>query len=252
MEFAAAAAAAPKFFVPGLCSGNPTANRATETSKPPFRPLRPAMSRPEQISGPIVRSLRQCSGASARPRSIAMRQFSATASRKEETGTQHPSGFELTHRASAGSQWTLEQLEKLASPSEGSLRRRAALATSYNIPFEQMPYQCFQEARKILNQDRQKKITQIIAQTEKIKRLEATDPNTLPGGETLKQKRLANLKTSVERLKIFADINDPLVKRRFEDGMGTRTHYVHPRFCPLQLISMCNRRHGQAYLPLPC
>jgi large subunit ribosomal protein L35 len=29
------------------------------------------------------------------------------------------------------------------------------------------------------------------------------------------------MKEYVERLKIVADINDPLVKRRFEDGQGT-------------------------------
>ena len=83
-----------------------------------------------------------------------------------------------------------------------------------------MPYQCFQEARKILNEDRQDKIAQIVAETEKIKRLEAEDPSTFRGGEAYKQKRLSSLRRYVEELKILADINDPLVKRRFEDGMG--------------------------------
>src|SRR5215469_16763277 len=40
----------------------------------------------------------------------------------------------------------------------GSRRRRAALRTSDNIPFEQLPYQCFQEARKVLQQDREEKL----------------------------------------------------------------------------------------------
>jgi len=120
----------------------------------------------------------------------------------------------------AGSHWTPEQLEKLTSPVVGSRRRRAALATSQNLPFEQMPYQCFQEARKILNEDRQEKIAKIVAETEKIKRLEAADASTMRGGEEYKEKRLASLRKYVEELKILADINDPLVKRRFEDGVG--------------------------------
>lgn len=83
-----------------------------------------------------------------------------------------------------------------------------------------MPYQCFQEARKILNADREEKIAQIVAETEKIQRLETADASTMRGGEAYKQKRLASMRKYVEELKILADINDPLVKRRFEDGMG--------------------------------
>ncbi len=88
-----------------------------------------------------------------------------------------------------------------------------------------MPYQCFQEARKILDEDRQEKLTKILAETEKIKRLEAADPSTMRGGEAYKQKRLASMRKYVEELKILADINDPLVKRRFEDGMGKSTTF---------------------------
>ena len=88
------------------------------------------------------------------------------------------------------------------------------------VPFEQMPYQCFQEARKVLNQDREEKISKIIDQTERIKRLEATEASTFRGGEPYKQRRLQSLRAEVEKLKIMADINDPEVKRRFEDGMG--------------------------------
>lgn len=111
-------------------------------------------------------------------------------------------------------------MERLTSPIMGSRRRRAALATSFNIPFEQMPYQCFQEARKVLNQDRQEKIGQIIVEEAKIKRLEAADASTFRGGESYKQKRLESLRKYVEELKILADINDPVVKRKFEDGQG--------------------------------
>jgi len=92
-----------------------------------------------------------------------------------------------------------------------------------------MPYQCFQEARKILNQDRQEKIAKIVAETEKIKRLEAADPSTYGWTEAYKNTRLASMRKYVEELKILADINDPLVKRRFEDGMGMNRLYVARR-----------------------
>jgi large subunit ribosomal protein L35 len=84
-----------------------------------------------------------------------------------------------------------------------------------------MPYQAFQEARKILAQDREEKVAKIVAEAAKIRRLEATDASAFRGGETYKQRRLESMREYVERLKILADINDPLVKRRFEDGQGT-------------------------------
>ncbi|KAK1760704.1 phosphatidylethanolamine-binding protein [Echria macrotheca] len=180
------------------------------------------MSRPQQAARPIVRSIRHSSCTPAtRTRCIAARQFSSTPSRKDEsTTTAQPNPPQKLSDTYAGSQWTLDDLQRIASPSQGSLRRRAALATSYNIPFEQMPYQCFQEARKILNEDRQEKIAKIVAETEKIKRLEAADPSTYGWTEAYKNTRLASMRKYVEELKILADINDPLVKRRFEDGMG--------------------------------
>lgn len=39
-------------------------------------------------------------------------------------------------------------------------------------------------------------------------------------GEQFKQKRLESLRGHLEYLKIQADINDPAVKRKFEDGLG--------------------------------
>lgn len=117
--------------------------------------------------------------------------------------------------------WAEKELLRRGTPPIGSRRRRAAVRTSQNIPFEQMPYQCFQEARKLLRDDREAKVRQIVAETEKIKKLEAADPSQFRGGEAFRQKRLASLRKYVDQLKILADINDPLVKRRFEDGMGT-------------------------------
>jgi large subunit ribosomal protein L35 len=102
----------------------------------------------------------------------------------------------------------------------GSRRRRAALKTSDNIPFEQLPYQCFQEARKVLQADREEKIKAIGEERKKIARLIEQDPSTIKGGETQKQIRLDSLRRYIEKLKILADINDPLIKKRFEDGEG--------------------------------
>jgi large subunit ribosomal protein L35 len=199
------------------------------------------MSRPQQVARPIVRSLRQITGAAATcpSRSLALRQFSSTPSRKDETtptSTPAEAGSDAQKLAADAAllgqkkadpypsmikQGTEEQLSELLSPQLGSRRRRAALATTGNVPFEQMPYQAFQEARKILAQDREEKVAKIVAEAAKIRRLEATDASAFRGGETYKQRRLESMREYVERLKILADINDPLVKRRFEDGQGT-------------------------------
>ncbi|KAL2262443.1 hypothetical protein VTK26DRAFT_1292 [Humicola hyalothermophila] len=216
------------------------------------------MSRPQQVARPIVRSLRQAAGSastcSPRPIAVAVRHFSSTPSRKDETtptttasgsdveklaadaallGQKKPSPYPSTIK-----QGTEEELSKFLSPQLGSRRRRAALATTGNIPFEQLPYQCFQEARKILAQDREEKVAKIIAETEKIKRLEAADPSTFRGGEAYKEKRLESLRKYVEELKILADINDPLVKRRFEDGKGDMNkpiyrYLAHRKWCSM-------------------
>ncbi|THZ54838.1 hypothetical protein D6C88_09487, partial [Aureobasidium pullulans] len=53
-----------------------------------------------------------------------------------------------------------------------SRRRRVSKLSSSRIPFEQLPLQCFQEARKVLNQHRQKKVEDIEAERQKIARLE--------------------------------------------------------------------------------
>jgi large subunit ribosomal protein L35 len=102
----------------------------------------------------------------------------------------------------------------------GSRRRRAAIKTSDNIPFEQLPYQCFQEARKILQADREEKLELIAKERLRISNLMATDPATINGGKRMKNIRLISMNRHLEYLKIQADINDPLIKKRFEDGQG--------------------------------
>jgi large subunit ribosomal protein L35 len=103
----------------------------------------------------------------------------------------------------------------------GSRRRRAAIQSSQNIPFEQLPYQAFQEARAILQADREQKLKEIGIERARINRLEAQDPSTVPGGELQKTNRLRSMREYLERLKLLADINDPMIKKRFEDGEGS-------------------------------
>lgn len=116
--------------------------------------------------------------------------------------------------------WAEKALARKGRPPIGSRRRRAAVRQTPEIPFEQLPYHCFQEARKILKEDREEKL-QLIQQTvQRIKNVEAQPATTYRGGEGFKNKRLASLRKELEELKIQADINDPIVKRKFEDGQG--------------------------------
>ena len=101
----------------------------------------------------------------------------------------------------------------------GSRRRRAVLNSTQGIPFEQLPYQCFQEARKVLQADRQEKLRQIQNERTRIANSRALDPAKC-GGEIAKKMRIAAQERYLEELKIQADINDPLIKKRFEDGEG--------------------------------
>ena len=101
----------------------------------------------------------------------------------------------------------------------GSRRRRAALKGSDNVPFEQMPYQCFQEARKVLLADREIKLAQIAEMRKRIARWQNT-PAAECGGEVAKKGKLVRMQKHLEDLKVLADINDPMIKKRFEDGMG--------------------------------
>lgn len=105
----------------------------------------------------------------------------------------------------------------------GSRRRRRALASSTNIPFAQLPYQCFQEARKFLQQDRAEKLEIIQTYRKRIDALMQLTPTT--DAEILqKETRLRSMRKKLEDTKILADINDPLVKKRFEDGHGMLAH----------------------------
>ena len=94
-----------------------------------------------------------------------------------------------------------------------------ALANAGGVPLEQLPFQCFQEARKVLMDDRAEKIKMIEKERAKIARLRAV-PDEEAGGTRQKEIRLRSMQTTLEHWKILADVNDPMVKKRFEDGLG--------------------------------
>jgi large subunit ribosomal protein L35 len=110
-------------------------------------------------------------------------------------------------------------------PLVGSARRRAALRHASGVPFEQLPYQAFQEARKILIEDRQQKLEQILEERKRIAKLQRQDPAAV-GGEKVKEHRLREMQQHLEKLKILADINDPVIKKRYEDGEGMTTQIL--------------------------
>lgn len=113
-----------------------------------------------------------------------------------------------------------EQLVKAGKMPIGSRRRRVAMRTTTDIPFEHLPYQAFQDARKILAADREQKLAQITQTLNKISLLEKKDAAEVKGGQERKNIKLASLRRHADELKILADVNDPIVKKRYEDGLG--------------------------------
>lgn len=101
----------------------------------------------------------------------------------------------------------------------GSRRLRASRKHTSQIPFELLPYQCFQEARKIIIADRVSKLAQIAEQRRRITRALETPAEKL-GGEYVKKGKVVRMMKYLEKLKVLADINDPIIKKQFEDGLG--------------------------------
>lgn len=117
-------------------------------------------------------------------------------------------------------EWAEKKLLKKGINPIGSRRRRAAVRQTLNIPFEQLPYHCFQMARQMLAEDRAEKLEEIKKAYQYLRNVEAMPVETYKGGLPFKNKKLASLRRHLEYLKIQADINDPAVKRKFEDGFG--------------------------------
>lgn len=63
------------------------------------------------------------------------------------------------------------------------------------------------------------KIEKIEQERRRIAEVTAADASTM-GGEAIKKGRLKKLEDHLEKLKVLADVNDPLVKKRFEDDGG--------------------------------
>lgn len=204
------------------------------------------MSRCQQVALPLARCLRQ--GLATQPAApsiyaAAARSFSSTASRRDvETSNSSSStpaadaqsAQELASTTPAPAQlkeqwldpntttllWAERRLLKQGTEPIGSRRRRAAVRQSPNIPFEQLPYHCFQEARKVLAEDRAEKLDALRRVSIEIAKLEQRSADVYRAGEQHKEKKLRSLREHLEELKIQADVNDPAVKRKWEDGLG--------------------------------
>lgn len=181
----------------------------------------PAMSSARQVARPLFNPTR-CFRQEGQSYTLPIRAFSSSAAQNEAAIEQTTSAQPPPSGLDPNNVYTAKAERKLLRTQNktpiGSRRRRAALQSSDNIPFEQLPYQCFQEARKILGEDRQEKIKQIETQRARIARLKAQQVS--PQDERQKEHRLSSMQRYLEELKILADINDPIVKKKFEDGQG--------------------------------
>ncbi|KAJ5312700.1 hypothetical protein PENANT_c007G11238 [Penicillium antarcticum] len=185
------------------------------------------MAHCERASKPLLQCLRNTYSRGIAGTQLQTRAFQSTASVKEAEAEAPSQPF---HKAPDPSLVTSPRLERRllrqGTAPIGSRRRRAALQDSANIPFEQLPYQCFQEARKVLLADREEKLKEIETMRQRLARQEALSVEEA-GGEKAKKSRVTAMQLHLERLKILADINDPLVKRNFEDGEGDMSKPIY-------------------------
>jgi len=183
------------------------------------------MSACQKAARPLQRCLQQVQTSCHSSRSI--RRFTTTCQRRNEAATAETSASPTIkyNPLTVSSPRKERALLRSGINPIGSRRRRAALKSADNLPFEQLPYQCFQEARKVLQADREEKLRAIEQERARIARLAAQDASTIQGGERQKQVRLDSMSRHLEKLKILADINDPLIKKRFEDGEGMHTQF---------------------------
>ncbi|KAI9671477.1 MAG: hypothetical protein M1831_004386 [Alyxoria varia] len=166
---------------------------------------------------------------SHRALSTSPRSYAETfAQKSKDPPSPHPIDAHDIDRTTVLDRRSVRALAKAGLRPIGSRRRRAAIRDVPGIPFEQLPYQCFQEARKVLLDDRQEKVAQIELQRARIDRLKSTE---LPDGDhkaaQSKDTRLKNMQKNLEKLKVLADINDPMAKKRFEDGNGDMSRPIY-------------------------
>ncbi len=67
--------------------------------------------------------------------------------------------------------------------------------------------------------DREEKLAKIAVERQRIAALQAKDASAC-GGDHEKERRLRSMRVYLEGLKILADINDPIIKKRYEDDEG--------------------------------
>ena len=132
------------------------------------------MAHCELASKPLLQCLRNTYSRGVAGVQLQTRAFQSTASVREAEAETPSQPF---HKAPDPSLVTSPRLERRllrqGTTPIGSRRRRAALQNSDNIPFEQLPYQCFQEARKILLADREEKLKEIETMRQRLARQEA-------------------------------------------------------------------------------
>ena len=71
----------------------------------------------------------------------------------------------------------------------------------------------------MLAEDREEKIRKIEEERRRIAEVESKDASEL-GGEHVKKGKLVLMNKYLSQLKVLADVNDPMIKKRFEDGLG--------------------------------
>lgn len=144
------------------------------------------MAHCEAASKPILQCLRQAyRGRLAASQLRLDRSFSSTAAISTSAETEAAAPKESFYKAIDPELVSSPRLERRLIRAGkfpvGSRRRRAALQGSPNYPFEQLPFQCFQEARKVLQEDREEKLQQIEKERARLARLREADPATVGG-----------------------------------------------------------------------
>lgn len=174
----------------------------------------------ERASKPLLQCLRGNYSRGVAGVQLQTRAFQSTANiREAETETPKQPFYKAPDPALVSSPRLERRLLRQGTTPIGSRRRRAALQAPDSIPFEQLPYQCFQEARKVLLADREEKLKEIETMQQRLARQESLSVEEA-GGAKAKKSRVTAMQLHLDHLKILADINDPLVKRKFEDKEG--------------------------------
>ncbi|KAJ5764318.1 hypothetical protein N7533_002999 [Penicillium manginii] len=166
------------------------------------------MAHCERASRPLLQCFRSSYTKSLSSLQVQARGFQSTAGVAEAQSEQSQPFHKNLDPELVSSPRLERRLMRQGTTPIGSRRRRAALQGSPNIPFEQLPYQCFQEARNVLLADRSEKLEEIEKMRQRIARVKDLSTEEA-GGEQSRKSRLGAMQLHLEQLKIHADINDP-------------------------------------------